>query len=55
MATTPERKIEEFKEVMKNGIIGRFNEDEMFIYCNELDENRGSFLFKCCEVCEHNK
>ena len=41
-------------DAFKNGIAFSFV-DDVFIYCNERDENRGTFLFKCCEGCKHDQ
>lgn len=38
-----------------NGIIGKLIDEEPIIFCNEKDEKRGKFLFKCCDDCVHNK
>ena len=27
---------------------------EVVVFCNEKDEERGKFLFKCCRGCKHN-
>lgn len=43
-------------KTFKNGLAGKLDDDRPFaIYCNEKDEKRGPFLFKCCKGCRHDK
>lgn len=42
-------------KVLKNGLMGKLDEDVPFVvYCNEKEYTGRGFFFGCCKGCRHN-